>query len=203
MTCHEFERHCSGAPPPASRAQRRMLRNYDPARPLDYCATCHIGESGGMRFSPHRQRDEQGRIRDDACFFCHTIRPEIPPDGRRRFDPKLRVDTSDLCLNCHRPHWDLSPRGHVDRPVTPRILDWMLRNERAGRAARPADEQRTRPAVLPLGRQAVTCYTCHNPHYPGLFPPGSELGARATNPSDRAAALRADWIELCSQCHNR
>ncbi len=59
------------------------------------------------------------------------------------------------------------------------------------------------PARLPLGAGHVTCYTCHNPHYVGLFPVDSELGALAHNPLDRASALRADWIDLCSDCHDR
>ena len=200
-TCHEFEQHCSGQPAPSISA-RLALRAYDPRRQLEYCGTCHTGDVGGGRFSPHRQRDSSGRVRDDACFFCHTVRPEIPADGRRRFDPKLRVATSELCRNCHRPHWDLSPRGHVDRPVTPEIRAWMLHSERGGQPA-AAGSERDGPALLPLGQGAVTCYTCHNPHYDGLFPAGSELAARATNPSDRASRLRADWIDLCSQCHNR
>jgi len=57
--------------------------------------------------------------------------------------------------------------------------------------------------LAPVGAPLVTCYTCHNPHYTGLFPEGSELGALATNPDDRRGALRTDWIELCSECHRR
>ena len=107
-----------------------LLRGFDPQQSLEYCTNCHAPDVGG-RFSPHRQRDERGRIRDDACFFCHTERPDIDPAGRRRFQPHLRVAGSKLCLNCHTPHWDLSPKGHVDRPVTPRIREWMLVRELA------------------------------------------------------------------------
>ncbi len=65
-----------------------------------------------------------------------------------------------------------------------------------------ADESGREPARLPLGKNRVTCYTCHNPHYAGMFPPDSELGALAANPVDRKAALRTDWIDLCSECHH-
>ena len=207
LTCHDLSPQCAanGQRP----AEHRMLRGYDPQRPLAYCSTCHLADMGG-RFSPHRQRDASGRIRDDACLFCHTERPEIPPDGRRQFKPKLRVESSELCLNCHKKHWDLSPLGHVDRPVTPRIRQWMLMRElgRGNRhdpseSARLAAESGREPARLPLGNNCVTCYTCHNPHYTGLFPPDSELGAMADNPQDRVSALRADWIDLCSECHSR
>ncbi|MFH1747229.1 MAG: hypothetical protein ABIG44_09330 [Planctomycetota bacterium] len=208
LTCHDIKEHCQrGARRPV--VNRVLLRGYDPQRPLAYCSTCHRVEVSG-RFSPHRQRDATGQVRDDACFFCHAQRPEVPADGRRRFDPKLRVDSSELCLNCHSKHWDLSPLGHVDRPVTPRIRQWMLMRELSiengtdlRHLARLAAESERDPARLPLGEDKVTCYTCHNPHYAGLFPENSELGTLAGNPQDRASALRADWIDLCSECHSR
>lgn len=206
ITCHDVVRHCKeGARRPAVNSV--VLRDFNPVRPLDYCTICHRPDTGG-RFSPHQQRDAQGRVREDACFFCHTERPNMTEEGRRQFDPKLRVESSALCLNCHSPHWDLSPEGHVDRPVTPRIRQWMLMRELSlehdappAKLAQMAAQLNRDPARVPLGDGMVTCYSCHNPHYNGLFPPDSELGALAENPVDRASALRTDWIELCSECH--
>ncbi|MBP7745435.1 MAG: hypothetical protein KA383_04830 [Phycisphaerae bacterium] len=207
LTCHDIKRHCEPtAQRPAVNAV--LLRHYDAQQPLEYCGNCHTADIGG-RFSPHQQRDASGKVREDACLFCHTRRPEVPADGRRRFEPHVRVESSDLCLNCHVRHWDLSPLGHVDRPVTPAIRQWMLMNEMSGQAnvgraqlRHMADESGREPARLPLGKNRVTCYTCHNPHYAGMFPPDSELGALAANPVDRKAALRTDWIDLCSECHH-
>lgn len=208
LTCHDIRRHCD----PAARrpaVNSVLLRGYDPQRPLAYCGRCHPSDLAG-RFSPHRQRDDAGHPREAACLFCHTRRPDIPVDGRRQFEPLLRTESSALCTSCHQPHWDLSPRGHVDRPVTPAIREWMNVRELSRESGasredlRPAARATDRPpAWLPLGNDRVTCYTCHNPHYAGLFPPDAELGALARNPADRASALRTDWIELCSECHWR
>ncbi len=60
-----------------------------------------------------------------------------------------------------------------------------------------------RPARLPLSDGNVACYSCHNPHQAGLFPPGSVLDARATVPIDAAVALRMNSMELCIACHNK
>ncbi len=208
ITCHDVTPHCNKA---AKRPETNyvLLRDYDPRESLDYCTICHQPDAGG-RFSPHRQRDPGGQVREEACFFCHTRKPEIPTDGRRQFRPHLRVESSDLCLNCHRQHWDMSPLGHVDRPVTPAIRQWMLMRELARQSdasretlAKLARDSSRQPARLPLADNKVTCYTCHNPHYMGLFPANSELGALAHNPRDRAVALRTDWVDLCSECHNR
>ena len=221
LTCHDIQRHCD---PTAKRpaVNSVLLRNWDPSRPLEYCGNCHRSDVG-RRFSPHRLRDATGKVREDACLFCHTRRPEVPADGRRRFQPHLREETSRLCLSCHARHWDLSPLGHVDRPVPPKIREWMLTRELSlnmdgnlQQLARLASEAGRQPARLPLGekhvrgpdghpmlREIVTCFTCHNPHYAGLFPPDSELGALASNPQDQASALRTNWIDLCSECHHR
>ena len=208
MTCHDVEGHCKrGARRPA--VNTVLLRQYDPQHPLEYCTICHESDVG-QRFSPHRQRDASGKVREDACLFCHTQAMKIPADGRRRFEPHLRDETSQLCLNCHSKHWDLSTKGHVDRPVTPKIRKWMLMrqlsyefDESADELAKLASQPDRRPARLPLGDGKVTCYSCHNPHYAGMFAAGSELGALASEPQDRASALRENWIDLCSECHQR
>ncbi len=199
LTCHDVQRHCS---PDARRpvVNAVLLREYDAQRPLDYCNHCHTSEAGA-RFSPHRQKDASGRVRDDACFFCHTQKMEIPVDGRRRFEPHLRAESSEICLACHTKHWDFSPLGHVQRPVPESMLEYMLVAE--NRPTTSGDGTPAAPARLPLGDGNVTCYSCHNPHYAGMLSRETELGALARDPRDAKAALRTDWVELCSGCHHQ
>lgn len=83
--------------------------------------------------------------------------------------------------------------------MTPEIRAKLLAQE-----SRLGARGESEPAVLPLGaKDTVTCFTCHNPHHPQTFPAGTELGAFATDPQDRAAHLRMNWLVLCSACHER
>jgi predicted CXXCH cytochrome family protein len=196
LSCHDIVQHCTPTADRRPAWNPVLLREFDPRQRLDYCAQCHVS-SIGDRFSPHQQFRNDASLRAAACGFCHTQEPHIPADGRRRFEPHLRTDTSALCLNCHDRHWDLSPRGHVDREMTPETLRKLLAQEsRLGARGNP------QPALLPLGAdETVTCYTCHNPHHPETFPPGTELASLASDPDDRVAGLRLDWLVLCSACH--
>ena len=192
-TCHDIRSHCGGD------AQRPsinplFLREYDEQRPMDFCNRCHVSGDEG-RVSAHRQLDDSGGIVAATCQFCHSETPAVPPDGRRRFDPKLRIESSSLCLTCHVRHWDVSERGHIDRPVTDDILRRLLEGSAAGGASGERSER------LPLAGGRVACYTCHNPHEKGLFPTGSPLATRAESAADAAVFLRSDRMKLCLECH--
>ncbi len=193
ITCHDIVQHCE--PEARPQPQDRALLRYDnPLRPSDYCGQCHT-DASATRYNPHvRRSDEQN------CRFCHTSAP-APRDGVRRFEPQLRVASADLCLNCHERHWDVSPRGHVERPMTAATTAHLLANEQRLQPDAPRNAQ---PRLLPLGESdIVTCYTCHNPHAEGVFPADSTVGALASHPSDRAALLRVDWMNLCVMCHQQ
>jgi len=203
LTCHDIQRHCTAGPTRPA-VNPGMLRHHNPDRPLDFCLKCHTAEET-WRISPHRQVDAGGAMKAETCAFCHTSTPPIPPDGNRRNSPALHAEGSTLCLTCHTRHWDVSPRGHVDRPVPPAFLQAMQ--------ARPAPPSVTRtgagpqgPSVadlLPLASGKVTCYTCHNPHDPGLFPAAGVLGVVATQANDKPFALRAASTHLCLSCHEK
>ncbi|HUU94598.1 MAG TPA: hypothetical protein VM487_02585 [Phycisphaerae bacterium] len=178
LTCHDIKRQCSVD---ARRADAgvKLLRRYDPLRTRSLCTTCHIDPD--WTGSPHTQLDSEGQPNSESCLVCHKKEPEIPSDGVRRFEPKLR-EALRGCLTCHVRHWDYFPAEHLGRLVPPELR---------------------RSAKLPLAGDRIACYTCHNPHEGGLFPPGSELARRARSPAEAAYRLRADRPRLCLQCHEK
>jgi len=196
ITCHDIQRHCN------TNARRptvnpALLRYHDPEQPMALCTQCHV-PTDDWRLSPHDQIAADGSVRTNTCTFCHVGEPSSDRSGRRMGIAELRGDASEVCLTCHTKHWDYSPEGHVDRLTTPAIRARMA--ERAGGVSANA-VQGYRNSVLPLTDQKVTCYSCHNPHAPGLFPADSQLGSYANNAADRAIDLRLDRDELCLSCH--
>lgn len=174
LTCHDIRRHCdTTAVRPA--ANPALVRGHDPADALASCAACHLPEP--QRENPHRTTD--------ACRWCHQPVPQAA-DGRRRGDPQLRAQPTQLCLNCHTMHADPAPGGHLGRFLSDARQATL---ERRGQAHR-----------LPLADGRIHCATCHTPHPPGCFPHDSALGARARGPGSEHD-LRVDLVTLCTACH--
>lgn len=212
LTCHDIRRHCDGS---AVRPIENpaMLRAYHPDRPVAFCLECHNANEN-WRISPHVQLDPTGRVKKESCAFCHDRAPEVSDDGSRRFNPRLRVESSRICLSCHARHWDYFPEGHVEHPVTQAIRQRMIAHEltQHARIGDRNDERRIqealsdpnrRPRTLPLSENRVACYTCHNPHQAGLFPIQSELGSFASSEQDSSIFLRLDRTDLCTACHGK
>lgn len=203
LTCHDIQRHCSGsAVRPA--VNPAMLRHYDIEKPLNLCLKCHSAAET-WRISPHRQVNERGGVKSETCTFCHVAQPAVASDGQRRGAPQLHTSGSPLCLTCHTRHWDVSPRGHVDRPVPAAILETMRTRKipATGTQATASGSGATVAAVFPLAGGNVTCYTCHNPHEPGIFPAGSPMAAFGSKPTDRGLSLRVSSTVLCLTCHEK
>ncbi len=205
LTCHDIRRHCDpNKQRPA--VNPSMLRAFDPVEPMRICVQCHqAGES--WRISPHKNLDAAGQVIASSCTFCHIRTPPMPPDGKRTGQTLLHADGSRLCLTCHARHWDVSALGHVDREATERTRKIMsvrlvstqeLRHDGIGAAG-----SRNVSTLLPLFDRHVRCYSCHNPHQAGLFPPDSPLGAFSTAAADAHAALRVASAHLCLQCHSK
>lgn len=187
MTCHDLTGHDS--PAHAGKSNNpAFVRGFDADHSMDFCSQCHKSE-GFKRFNPHIQLAADQSVNEATCMTCHNPQPPNSPTGIRGPSANLRVSGSDLCLTCHTRHWDVSPRGHVDRNVPPEIRQFM--EAKAGGSA----------AMFPLAQNQVTCYSCHNPHQAGLFPADSPLGSLARHAADAAVHLRVDLIDLCLGCH--
>ena len=198
LTCHDIERHCSANATRPS-INPAMLRHHNPEQPLELCLKCHTAAES-WRISPHRQINERGTTKIETCAFCHVQSPQVPADGIRRNSPTLHAEGSALCLTCHTRHWDVSPSGRVDRPVPAPFLEAMkVRTPAAGSTTSVGSAA----SLLPLAAGNVTCYTCHNPHTPGLFKPGGALDAFATRPADKAILLRTNSADMCIACHGK
>ncbi len=208
ITCHAIQRHCDPAAE-RPRANPILLRGYNVATRQDWCATCHLEPADA--FNPHLQPTAAAANDQANCLFCHEAPPPIADNGRRTFAAKLHRQDSRICLSCHVPHWDFSPRGHLGRVVTEEMRQWMVAQERRLGYVTPAPPKSpaaASPALLPLGQNkadqpVVTCYSCHNPHPRGLFPARSVLAAWADEAEGAAVALRLDWMELCLGCHQQ
>ncbi|MGE3182694.1 MAG: hypothetical protein AB7N71_13765 [Phycisphaerae bacterium] len=176
LTCHDVIRHCDvSAPRPNENSG--MVRMYDPQHPLDFCTRCHVADN--LRFNPHRS-DKSARLTGaDSCAICHVDTPTLP--YRSNDNAHLHQQTTALCLNCHKPHADPAPNGHLDQ------MQYVTA---------PVDLS----AKLPLDAGKITCATCHNPH-----PPQAEdipwLGIRAARPEDATIDLRMNYENLCTACH--
>lgn len=188
LTCHDVLRHCDkSATRPADNIS--FLRGEPTTQPFAFCNRCHVGEPS-WRINPHNNLDPAGAVNRDSCRFCHEASISDARDGLRHGQPHLRKEGQALCLACHVKHWDYLPAGHPGHELTDEIRDRL-------RAAGRADPT----AALPLAGDRVTCYTCHNPHQRGLFPPDSPLGALADGSADRSVRLRRDFRRLCTVCH--
>jgi hypothetical protein len=206
LTCHDIRRHCDvRASRPAENPA--LVRGFNPRDAAASCMSCHVAQT--WRINPHLDMGGGAGATANGCAFCHTSRPPIPSDGRRRFDARLREESSRLCLNCHTMHADPAPEGHLDALAPDSMVRTMLAREKSfpGQTADAPPEGILEPgadrppALLPLEDGRVECYSCHNPHPPGLFPSGTVLGARSASPADEKKSLRMDQIDLCRYCH--
>lgn len=185
LTCHDIGAHCDpAAVRPAQNSA--LVRGFDPSEPLASCRNCHIAEQ--WRINPHRATDSA------SCAFCHSTPPPLN-GGRRSGEASLHIDDSRICLGCHTPHADPAPRGHLGAAMGEPYRSNLAR----AREMLSADVSSVIDP-LPIANDRITCYTCHNPHAPGLFPTSSDLGLRAAQePFD----LRLPAAALCIACHGK
>lgn len=172
LTCHDIKRHCK-ADPVRPAVNPAMVRGFKRGDALASCRYCHQQEI--ERFNPHSDAAQSGDS-PIGCRVCHLSASLAAANPEGGF-PRLRQPAAPLCANCHTPHVDPAPGGHL------------------GLVAAAA------PSSLPLEDGHVTCATCHNPHAIGTKWRGRAIGARASEEEDAQYSLRLNYMELCRACH--
>ena len=146
-----------------------------------FCYRCHLEDKQQLS-NPHRQIDPFGRVRIEACRFCHRIDPDLSkPKAPGNF--QMVGDEIGICANCHK-----------DRPHPDRDHNVPMSGDKLARKI--AYEERHQ-VILPLGEgNMVKCTTCHNPHAKGVLKGESGVGA--------GSKWRVpDFREVCAPCHGR
>jgi hypothetical protein len=112
-----------------------FLRDYDEARPQDFCGRCH--RLWEMR-DPHAEANEQ-----KGCDLCHHGSPKPGEDTLKSV--RFYAYPTVLCLRCH----DVIPHpGGYDHT-----------------AAIDSNTAKLLSAKFPLLQdERISCSTCHNPH---------------------------------------
>ncbi len=150
-----------------------------------FCFLCHVGENYN-RLNPHEQQvDEQGRIQEETCLFCHSSVPDqqVPGVGTVQFVVK---NPNATCIGCHHGFTKAHPAGTDHLKVPSRTIMRVLKSS----------EQRIGVA-LPLFKGKIVCTTCHNPHQAGVI----RFAAAATG-AKRGHKLRLmPGIMQCIGCH--
>jgi predicted CXXCH cytochrome family protein len=200
-TCHQV--HPTGDPRASRPLQNPMFLRGGGTDMLAFCGRCHPGaDEPQRRYNPHAAQIDNGQVAQQSCAFCHNKPMPHGASAARTGQPALRADPISLCIGCHPTHLEWSEKGHIGTKVTPRILGSLTAFARARNLTPPS----TQPAAgfLPLaGGDTVVCSTCHNPHYEGVFPPGSPLANGAAQPAPAAEQLRGLHSQLCGACHGK
>ncbi len=183
-TCHDA-RLQMGPPVPESRQKRNpdFLRREGLSR-NSFCFLCHLREAY-QRMNPHLQLDDQGKIIEATCLFCHPTRPDVTIMGMKhvRFIAK---NPDEYCIGCHHGF----TRGH------PAGVDHLRRPSRQILRAIQSSVRRL-GIELPLYQGRIICATCHNPHQQGVL----KVRASAAG-SQRPSKLRLVPGNMqCIGCH--
>lgn len=173
VTCHDEVSHR-----PSDPANPRFLRGGPYDVPDAFCYKCHIEDRKDLK-NPHNQVDAFGRIREEACRYCHPAGAE----ASRRGTIDVLADETSLCVGCH----PRNPHPTVDhiRPIT------------ADKIARKQAYEIRHKVKLPLADDGqIKCSTCHNPHAKGVLKDEAGVGG--------GSRYRVpDFKELCAPCHGR
>ena len=212
LTCHDVTWDCT-AGQTTSIPNRNLLRGDLVSSPLDFCFHCHIQENY-QTFNAHDQL-EDGKMKTDACLWCHISTPEISPYLKDTTSYKLRGEVIKICGNCHfrlisnsasdtHSHMYLSPSQEMKwymfayeiQPQMHLPFKQLMEYVRAANRA---------PRSIPLNKDdCITCWSCHNPHEQGILPATNprSIGAEPEKSTNYRLRTREGDIS-CRMCHQK
>jgi predicted CXXCH cytochrome family protein len=128
-----------------------------------FCFLCHIEETY-KRLNPHNQLNEQGKIVEKTCLFCHASIPDVSFIGPEKVS-FIVLDPNEYCIGCHPGFTSKHPAGvdHLIEPSKKIMVAIQTSVQRIG-------------VELPLFKGKIFCATCHNPHQEGVI----KIAAAAT-----------------------
>lgn len=209
LTCHDLTWGCT-TQPPAAMPSRNSLRGDRVASPSEFCFYCHVKESYNS-FNVHDQL-KTGEAKTDVCLWCHTNVPDVNSPDEAKVPYGLRGTSNAICRNCHRMMED-HPAGspHVNEMPTSEMIWRMSAYEMQSKMRLSfaqlleyARATRRSPRSMPLDENGrIACYTCHNPHEKGLFPPRNlrSVGSEPKHAANRR--LRHYEGKICVACHQK
>ena len=197
-TCHDIALQCR-EDDTAQKNNKTFLRGAPYANRTGLCIRCH--KQGTYKaFDPHEQLDEEGRVIQEKCLYCHSEVPDVEHStfGLRRTRRTLLTKTvkliGDLEVLCNRCHFNQSRFHPINadhfRVPPKRILENMRRSEKK------------LGVILPLDYDGeITCPTCHNPHERGVIPSG-KASAKGAGEKYRLRVPGAP-TRMCLACHSK
>ena len=154
-TCHGIEKIDEIPVEKVDRKATNFLKGGPYTTLTDFCYRCHT-EKENERPNIHVMLDEQGKIKEQHCTYCHekalkrdqVYKPE---------ELKLRVAREAICFGCHLKTPHLNALQHQDKPSEEKLKQLHESEKKLG-------------ISLPLSNAGkVMCVTCHSPHPNGVI----------------------------------
>lgn len=133
----------------------------------DFCYRCH-SEKTNQRPNIHAMVDEQGKIREQHCTYCHE-KPLKRDQIYSAAELKLRVPREVICYGCHLKTTHLNALQHQVKPSKEKLQQLKETEKKLG-------------ISLPLSDDGkVMCVTCHSPHPNGVLKPDLAAAKQVAN----------------------
>lgn len=152
-----------------------------------FCYNCHVKDQY-ERPNIHIMRDENGRLLEEHCTFCHEEVHKERDTPRNPGDFKLRQPPEVLCFGCHLRTPHLNAREHQ----AVKIEDSRIEKRFGARMKRRIEAAEKKHGVLlPLSAAGkVMCPTCHSPHPPGVIDAARNPAGRQVDNADLKTGVR-------------